>query len=94
MYVAVAVAYFIMSPIVQKTNRIWIYRLALALRAILVIFVVFFGENLADMIVFAGALNGISYGCYLASYNVIRQEMVSRNSMNSFWHLAALFLKH
>lgn len=93
MYVAVAVAYFIMSPIVQKTNRIWIYRLALALRAILVIFVVFFGENLADMIVFAGALNGISYGCYLASYNVIRQEMVSRNSMNSFLAFSSIVSK-
>ena len=93
MYVAVAVAYFIMSPIVQRTNRIWIYRLALALRAILVIFVVFFGENLSDMIVFAGALNGISYGCYLASYNVIRQEMVSRNSMNSFLAFSSIVSK-
>lgn len=84
LYITMAVFYLIVSPIIQKTNRIWMYRIALMLRAALVVLFVFFGKYFSSMIIVAGALNGASHAFYWGSYNVLRQEMVSRKSMNNF----------
>lgn len=83
-YFCMAVAYFAFSFLVAKTNRIWIYRLALFLRAMVVVFSIFYGDVIAKYIWLAGLLNGVSKGVYWSSYNVLKQEMVSRTSMNKF----------
>lgn len=74
----------IVSRFVEKTNRIWFYRVGLLLRTGLVILVLFFGKELAQLLAVAGVLNGLSEGFYYASYNVLKQEMVSRKSMRNY----------
>ena len=83
-YVFFQIIYFIAAKIVDSTNRVWIYRLGLLLRTGLVIVSIFCGKNIATMLVLAGFLNGASDAFYFASYNVLKQEMVSRKSMKSF----------
>lgn len=80
--------FFIAGPIisrfVEKSNRIWFYRVGLLLRAGLVILVLFFGKELAQLLVVAGLLNGLSEAFYYAGYNVLKQEMVSRKKMKNY----------
>ncbi len=83
-YIFFQIFYLVAAKIVDKTNRVWIYRLSLLLRAGLVIVAIFCGQNIAQMLVLAGFLNGASDGFYYASYNVLKQEMVSRKSMKTF----------
>lgn len=83
-YVFFQIIYVIAAKIVDSTNRVWVYRAALLLRAGLVIVAIFCGQNIAQMLILAGFLNGASDGFYFASYNVLKQEMVSRKSMKNF----------
>lgn len=83
-YIVMAISYFLFSVIVDKTNRIGIYRLGNIINTVLVVITVFYGKDLAKIIVLAGALNGLARGAYYASYNVLKQEMVSRKSMKNF----------
>ena len=83
-YVCMFISYFIFSFWVDKTNRIWVYRVANIIEALLVIVTIFYGKDLAKIVVLAGVLSGLSHGAYYASYNVLKQEMVSRKSMDNF----------
>ncbi|MBR1988381.1 MAG: MFS transporter [Clostridia bacterium] len=83
-YLTMFVTYFIFSYFVDKTNRIWIYRLAVVFKTIFIIVAIFYGEDLAKIIILAGFLHGISHAAYYSSYNVLKQEMVSRKSIGNF----------
>ena len=83
-YAVMLVAYYLFSFIVDKTNRVWIYRIGNILSTALVIITIFFGKDLAKLIILAGSLYGLSKGAYYSSYNVLKQEMVSRKSMKNF----------
>ena len=83
-YGLMVIGFLSIAPIVDKTNRIWVYRIALVLRTVLVILVLFWGKELANLLVLAAVLNGISDTCYYASYNVLKQEMVSRKNMRNY----------
>lgn len=89
-YACMLVSYFLFSFWVDKSNRIWVYRIANIIEVSFVILTIFRGEDIAKLVVLAGVLNGISHGAYYASYNVLRQEMVSRNSMDKFSVILAL----
>ena len=78
------ISYFLFSLWVDKSNRIWCYRVANLFSAALVVVTIFWGEELAQLVVLAGVLNGLTHGAYYASYNVLKQEMVSRNSMDNY----------
>ena len=80
-YVAMMLTYSLFSIWVDKSNRIWCYRIANIFSTALVVITIFYGENLAELVVLAGALNGLGYGAYYSSYNVLKQEMVSRKHM-------------
>ena len=94
LYLFTALLYIPFSKIVDKTNRVCIFRIGLVLKAVLVVFCIFFGKELANLLLLAGALNGISEALYFASYNVIKQEMVSRKSIGSFASLTYVFNKN
>ncbi len=79
-----AVLYLIFSHIVEKTNRVIVYKIAIIAKTVLVIFLIFFGKDLAKLLVLAGVMIAIADGLYYSSYSVIRQEMVSRSQSNSF----------
>lgn len=83
-HIAFLLSYWLFALITDKTNRIWVYRVSLILRMVFVIIIVFFGKNMANLLVLSGALYGISDACYYASFNVLKQEMVSRKTMGSF----------
>lgn len=76
--------YWLFSYITDKTNRVWIYRLAQLIRLVFLIIIIFFGKNLAHMLPLAGFLYGLSESCYYGSYNVLKQEMVSRKIMSKY----------
>ncbi len=82
--VTMAIVYFLLVFIVEKTNRVWLFRIGLVIRMAFVIMLVFCGQNLAKLLVLAGVLYGAESAFYYSSYNSIKQEMVSRNSMGKF----------
>ena len=49
---------------VEKSNWIWPYKAGIMLRTALVIVSIFFGKNLSQMLVLAGAFNGIFNAAY------------------------------
>lgn len=83
-YVTMLIAYFLLSFVVDKTNRIGVYRIANILEALLVIVTIFYGKDLAKIVFLAGFLNGLAHSAYYASFNVLKQEMVSRKTMDKF----------
>ena len=83
-YGVMLITYPIFSILVDKTNRIWFYRIANVITAGLVVLTVFYGQDLAKIIYLAGILKGLSHSAYYASYNVLKQEMVSRKFMEKF----------
>ncbi len=93
MYAVSLLTHLILAPIVEKTNRVWLYRLALALRAGLVVVCVFCGQNIASLLVLAGALSGLSEAMYYSCYNTMKQEMVSRHSVKKYSVLSMILQK-
>jgi len=83
-YLVMLVAYYLFSFVVDKTNRIWVYRLGNILNTALVVVTIFYGKNLAEIVVLAGALKGLADAAYYASYNVLRHEIISRKSVEKF----------
>lgn len=83
-YISMGLFTIPITKIVDKTNRISVFRIGLVIKAILVMIIIFFGESLSKLLILAGVLNGFSEALYYSSYNVIKEEMVSRKSMNSY----------
>jgi len=92
-YLGYGILYLLFSFIVEKTNRIIIYKISIVVKTALVIFFIFFGQDLAKLLVLAGLMIAIGDGMYYSSYSVIRQEMVSRTISNSFSYLFFIFSK-
>ena len=83
-YGTMAVFYFIAAKIVDATNRISIYRISLVIETLLVVLFIFKGEEIAQYLILAGVIKGIGDAFYYASYNVLKQEMVSKNSIGNY----------
>ena len=83
-YVGYAFFYVPITKIVDKTNRVIMYKIGIIIKTLLVISFIFFGESLAKLLVVAGLMNALGDGFYYASYNVLRQEMVSRKQSSSY----------
>ena len=90
-YLTMLLTYTLLSKIVDKTNRIWMYRIATIFRTILILLVVVFGVNFSDKVILVGILVGFSSSLYYSSYNVLRQEMVNRNSSRRFAVIYSVF---
>lgn len=78
------ISYFLMSYVVDKTSRVWIYRLGILLYGIFIVMVVFVGKELSKYVALAGALYGLSEGVFHAAYNVLKGEMVPRRTMSHY----------
>lgn len=83
-YATFMLTYWFFSYLTDKTNRVWIYRCAQIIRLAFIILIIFYGKHLAQMLPLAGFLYGLSEACYYGSYNVLKQEMVSRKVMSTF----------
>ena len=83
-YLSMMVFYMIFSIFVDRTNRVLFYRISIVTTAILVIIIILFGKQLAQLLILAGVLHGLSEGLYYSSYNVIKEEMVGKSSIDRF----------
>lgn len=83
-YLSMMVFYMIFSIFVDRTNRVLFYRISIVTTAILVIIIILFGKQLAQLLILAGVLHGLSEGLYYSSYNVIKEEMVGKSSIDKF----------
>ena len=83
-YLVFALTTIPFSRLVEKTNRVVIYRLGIIVRAGLVVLSIFYGSNFAQKLFLAGIVNGLANSLYYSGYNTIKQEMVSRKSMRNF----------
>jgi len=83
-YVGYSIFYIPFSKIVDKTNRIITYKIGIFIKTLLVISFIFFGKELANYLVIAGIMNALADGLYYTSYNVLRQEMISRKKSSSY----------
>ncbi len=83
-YFVMLITYQLSSKIVNRTNRVSVYRASTMIWAIFLIFAIFYGEQIAQMLWLAGFLCGLARGVYWSSFNVLKQEMVGKSKMNSF----------
>lgn len=78
------IAIWLIGYIVERTNRVWMYRFSLVLELGVVLVAVFYGDKIAAIAWAGGLLRGVFESFYYSSYNTLKQEMVSRTSMQRF----------
>lgn len=83
-YLCMGVSYYIISMFLDKTNRVTFYRIAIVIRTIFIMCVVFLGRKLAELVILAGLLHGFSEACYWSSYNIMKNELVPNSCMGSY----------
>lgn len=83
-YFSMMVFYLLISTIIDRTDRVTFYRLAIVVRAVFIICVVFWGASLAKYVIVAGLLHGFSEACYWVSYNLMKNELVSRHAVAKY----------
>lgn len=92
-YATFLLTYWFFSMLTDRTNRVWIYRASQLIRLAFILLIIFYGQKLAQMLPLAGFLYGLSEACYYGSYNVLKQEMVSRKVMSKFSILITIATK-
>ena len=83
-YLSMCIFYYLISSIIDKTDRVTFYRLAIAIRTIFIICVIVWGEKLAKFVILAGVLHGFSEACYWTSYNLMKNELVSKHAVAKY----------
>ena len=83
-YFSMMVFYLLISKIIDKTDRVSFYRIAIVIRAVFIICVVLWGASLAKYVVLAGLLHGFSESCYWCSYNLMKNELVSKHAVAKY----------
>lgn len=89
-YVAYIIIYTINSYFVDKSNRVTFLRVGIFVNACFLIAIVLWGEIISHWIVFAGAICGISNAFYYSSFNVMKNEVVHRNTLKHFTILTTI----
>ena len=84
LYAVMAVAYFLMGYLVDRTNRIGLYRIGILIKGAFIVLLVFLGEDLATMSALAGVVYGIAESFYWSSYNVMKCEIVPRRQADTY----------
>lgn len=92
-YLAFSVFYIPFAKIVDNTNRVWVYRAGIIIKVMIVIIFIFFGKEISKLLILAGFLTGISKALYYSSYNVLKQEMVSRKAISGYSSYSYIFMK-
>ena len=83
-YAVMGVVMYVVSALIDRTNRVTFYRIAVVIRAIFLAVVIFMGHDLAKYVALAGAIHGFSEACYWGSYNVMKNELVSRKLVSRY----------
>ena len=85
------VLFFVISFFVDRSDRISLLRIGIFVNACLLVALVFWGEQIANWVVLAGALCGISDAFYYPSYLVMKNEINSRRFIKKFSILSTIF---
>ena len=93
LYFVQAIIYFLMGYLVDKTNRISLYRMGIIVKGLFIVLIIFLGKDLARMSALAGAVYGIAESLYWSSYNVMKCEIIPRRQADTFIALNTLFNK-
>ena len=83
-YITMGVFSYIVSRLIDKTNRVVCYRVAIIVRALFILAVVFLGEKLASLVIVAGILHGFSEAWYWCSFNVMKNELIPNSCMKTY----------
>lgn len=83
-YISMGILYFVVSTIIDKTNRVGFYRLAIVIRTLFILAVVFVGKTLAEYVIVAGILHGASEACYWTSFNIMQNELVRKSLIKKY----------
>ncbi len=83
-YLCMGISYFLISLVLDKTNRVSCYRIAIVIRTIFIVCVIFLGKKLAELVILAGLLHGFSEACYWSSYNLMKNELVSKHVVSTY----------
>lgn len=76
--------YYLLSYLVEKTNRTILLRIGVLLNAILIVIFIFLGEQLSSWVILAGTICGAADALYYSSYLVMKNELNSRSNMNNY----------
>lgn len=93
LYAVMAVCYFLMGYLVDRSSRIWYYRVGIIIKGAFIVFLIFLGEELAKLSFLAGALYGIAESFYWSSYNVMKCEIIPRAHADKFVAINTLLNK-
>ncbi len=83
-YLVMAIVYYLASMLIDRTNRVIIYKIALLIRGAFMLTVVLMGQSLAQYVVLAGALHGFSEAMYWSSYNIMKNELISNSLVKNY----------
>lgn len=83
-YLTMGIFSYIVSSLIDKTNRVVCYRVAIIVRALFILSVVFLGEKLASLVILAGILHGFSEAWYWCSFNVMKNELIPNSCMKRY----------
>lgn len=96
-YVAVYGVMLVVLPllayIVDKTDRVWFYRIGQLLKGSFIVLVIFLGRDIARLSGLAGVLYGLGETFYYSAFNTIKNEMVPKNHISKFVVLQNIFSK-
>lgn len=83
-YLVMGIMYLAVSAVIDRTNRVFFYRVALVIKAGFILMIIFIGQKLAGLVLLAGALSGLSEACYWTSYNIMKNELVRKRAMKKY----------
>ncbi len=85
------VIFWLVSALVDKSNRVSLLRIGIFVNACLLVALVFWGEQISHWIILAGALCGISDAFYYPSYLIMKNEINSRKYIKQFSIMSTIF---
>lgn len=93
LHILFSTTYFLFGFLVDRSNRVWVYRLACLMKLVFIIAVIFIGQELAKLSILAGALYGVAEGAYWSSYNVMKIEVVPKAHADKYALLNSIIFK-
>ena len=83
-YIVYGILEFVCSIFVDKGNRVLFLQIAIVINTLLIIALVFWGEQISKWLVLAGIICGIVDAFYYSSYLVVRTEVAGSASVDKF----------
>lgn len=83
-YFVYGVLDFVASYLVDKSNRASLLRIGIIVNTLLMIALVFWGEQISHWLVLAGAICGVSDAFYYSSYLIMKNELSVKGSFKKY----------